>query len=166
MARPPAETGLLLSVLDRLIDTEPRVSAEVPLTRSQSLARLKTALRRDLELLLNTRRIAVEPPDSLAELHRSVYMYGLPDLSSFSLAALKDRERLLHVLQSAVRLFEPRLASVHIEALESDEVGTQTLRFRIEGLLRVDPAPEHVSFDTVLELTSGEYEVRGEAHAG
>jgi type VI secretion system protein ImpF len=37
---------------------------------------------------------------------------------------------------------------------------TRTLRFRIEGMLVMDPAPEHVSFDTVLELTSGGYEVR------
>jgi predicted component of type VI protein secretion system len=34
------------------------------------------------------------------------------------------------------------------------------LRFRIEGLARIDPAPEQVTFDTVLELTSGEYQVK------
>jgi type VI secretion system protein ImpF len=49
---------------------------------------------------------------------------------------------------------------VRIVPLEETAHGTRTLRFRIEGLLIMDPAPEHVSFDTVLELTSGEYEVR------
>jgi hypothetical protein len=29
----------------------------------------------------------------------------------------------------------------------------------------MDPAPEHVSFDTVLQLTSGEYQVKGEPGA-
>jgi hypothetical protein len=32
-------------------------------------------------------------------------------------------------------------------------------------LLRTDPAPARVSFDTTLELTSGEYEIEGESHA-
>jgi len=36
------------------------------------------------------------------------------------------------------------------------------LRFQIQGLLRIDPAPERVTFDTVLELTSGEYQVKGD----
>jgi type VI secretion system protein ImpF len=36
------------------------------------------------------------------------------------------------------------------------------LRFQIQGLLKVDPAPERVSFDTMLELTKGEYEVKGD----
>ena len=34
------------------------------------------------------------------------------------------------------------------------------LRFQIEGVLRLEPVPEHVTFDTMLELTSGEYEVK------
>jgi predicted component of type VI protein secretion system len=38
--------------------------------------------------------------------------------------------------------------------------------FIIEGLLAIDPMPEHVSFDTVLDVTGGEYHVRGEPGAG
>jgi type VI secretion system protein ImpF len=59
-----------------------------------------------------------------------------------------------------VKIFEPRLANVRIVPLETIAGATRTLRFRIEGMLVMDPAPEHVSFDTVLELTSGGYEVR------
>ncbi len=59
-----------------------------------------------------------------------------------------------------MKIFEPRLANVRVVPLEWRHAGTRTLRFRIEGLLLMDPAPEHVSFDTVLELTSGEYEVQ------
>jgi predicted component of type VI protein secretion system len=29
-------------------------------------------------------------------------------------------------------------------------------------MLKIDPAPEHVTFDTMLELNSGEYAVKGE----
>jgi predicted component of type VI protein secretion system len=31
----------------------------------------------------------------------------------------------------------------------------------MEGLLRMDPAPEPVFFDTVLEPNSGQYQVKG-----
>jgi predicted component of type VI protein secretion system len=40
------------------------------------------------------------------------------------------------------------------------------VRFVIEGMLRIDPAPEHVVFDAALELTSGEYQLIGDASAG
>jgi type VI secretion system protein ImpF len=127
---------------------------------------LKNAVRRDLEWLLNTRRIAVEPDESLKEVTNSVYLYGLPDFTAFSVANSKDQVKLLRVLQGALKLFEPRLANPRVIPMESNEVGSRRLRFRIEGLLLMDPAPEHVSFDTVLELTTGDYVVKGEVDAG
>jgi type VI secretion system protein ImpF len=48
-----------------------------------------------------------------------------------------------------------------------DVSATQSvLRFQIEGLLDMDPAPERISFDTVLQLSSGEYQVKGDPSAG
>jgi type VI secretion system protein ImpF len=45
--------------------------------------------------------------------------------------------------------------------------GTQhVMRFQIEGLLDMDPSPEHISFDTLLQLSSGEYQVKGDLGAG
>ena len=79
---------------------------------------------------------------------------------AYSLNSPKDRAKLVRFLYSTVKAFEPRLANIRVVPLEDAIPGTRTLRFRIEGLLIMDPAPEHVSFDTVLELTSGEYEVR------
>jgi len=162
MARPAADTAtsVTLAVLDRLIDEDPKNSAEAAPTRAQSVRRLKDAVRRDLEWLLNTWRIAEPPDESLKELNRSLYVYGLPDFSSFSLASPKDRGKLVRALQATVRIFEPRIANVRVVPLEESAPGTRTLRFRIEGLLVMDPAPEQVSFDTVLELNGGGYEVR------
>src|SRR5579862_98216 len=162
MARPPADpaAAVTLSTLDRLIDGDPGNSSEASPTRSQSVRQLKEALRRDLEWLLNTRRIAVPPDESLKELNRSVYVYGLPDFTAYSLRSPKDQVKLVRFLASTVKLFEPRLANVRVIPLEETSAAARTLRFRIEGMLMMDPAPEHVSFDTVLELTNGEYEVR------
>jgi type VI secretion system protein ImpF len=57
------------------------------------------------------------------------------------------------------------LANVNIIPVESQAVGTRTLRFRIDAMLVMDPAPEHVSFDTVLDLPSSRYELKGDGNA-
>ena len=36
------------------------------------------------------------------------------------------------------------------------------VRFQVEAILRMDPSPEHVGFDTVLEVARGQYAVEGE----
>jgi type VI secretion system protein ImpF len=145
------------SLLDRLIDSDARVNPD---------RQLKAALRRDLEALLNTRRVAVPPPESLAEVNRSLYNFGLPDFSSYSLNNPKDRNRLLRALEVTIALFEPRLAGVKVSPIEDPNASSRVLRFQIEGLLIKDPAPEQVSFDTVLQLANGEYQVKGDRSAG
>jgi type VI secretion system protein ImpF len=151
------------SVLDRLINLDPKSESEVPLTAAKSMEKFKRGLRRDLEWLLNTRSIAVPPPDSFRELNRSVYVYGFPDLSSFSMANPKDKDRLQRAIQAIVRLFERRIGDARVVLVDPTE-RAHTLHFRIEGMLRTDPV-EPVSFDTVLRLTSGKYEVNGDADA-
>jgi type VI secretion system protein ImpF len=154
------DSAVTLSVFDRLIDQDPRSSKEVALTRAQSVRALRESVRRDLEWLLNTRRIAVPPEEALRELNRSVYLFGLPDFTGYSLSTLADRTRLIRLLQAAVKIYEPRIAKARIVPVEGADNSTRTVRFRVEGLLLMDPEPEHVSFDTVLQLTSGQYEVQ------
>jgi type VI secretion system protein ImpF len=163
MARPSIDSAVTLSVIDRLIDYEPRVSSEPQMPRAQSVRLLKDSVRRDLEWLLNTRRIAEMPDERLRELNKSVYVYGLPDFTAYSLSAPKDQAKLLRALSAAIKQFEPRLANVKINDLDQPDMRTRTLHLRIEALLLMDPSPEHISFDTVLELASGQYEV---GHAG
>ena len=160
MAR-PEEVTVTPSLLDRLIDMEPRQAEDSPASRAQSVRRLRLAVRRDLEWLLNTRRNPDAAPDSMVELSQSVYNYGLPDFSAVSLNSPKDRDWLLIEVERTVALFEPRLRDIRVTLLETAG-GSRTLRFQIEGLLDMDPAPEQVSFDTVLQLSSGEYQIRGE----
>lgn len=158
MAREP-EMIITQSLLDRLSDDEPNVPGDPQTTRQQSFRAFKAALRRDLEWLLNSRQTPEPAPEECRELAKSVFDYGLPDLASISTDSFRDRNMLQVRIQRAVELFEPRLTNVRVIA-EASVHGNRTLRFRIEGLARVDPAPEQVSFDTVLELVSGEYEVK------
>jgi len=158
MAREP-DVVITQSVLDRLLDDDPKTPSEPTPTRSQSFRQLKAALKRDLEWLLNTRRTPQEVAEGFRECNRSVLVYGLPDTSAMTVGSSKDRATLLNLLEETVAIFEPRLLSVTVH-MEGVANSTRVVKFRIEGLLNVDPAPEHVSFDTVLELSSGEYEVK------
>ena len=166
MARTPGEITVTLSVLDRLIDREPKSQTEAPLTRSQSVRILKAAVQRDLEWLLNSRRIFQEPDESLKEVNRSLYIYGLPDLSQYTMVSASDQAKLLRHLLNTVKLFEPRLGNVRFVPLETTEKGIQQFRLRIEAMLLMDPAPEPVSFDTVIGLRSGNCKISGGADAG
>jgi type VI secretion system protein ImpF len=151
---------MLPSVLDRLVDMEPANRNEPPSWRAQSLKELKDSVRRDLEWLLNSRRPLIEPPASAKELWRSVYAYGLPDTTGLSLKSKDDRHRLAHAVEIAVASFEPRLQNVKVTVPPSAPT-SRVVHFQIEAMLRIEPAPERVFFDTKLELLSGEYEVEG-----
>lgn len=172
MAKHDADLPVTQPLIDRLVDRDndrdrdrsiPVSSASDPYrTRSASVRGLKAALRRDLEWLLNTRRNPYAAADSMAELSQSLYNYGLPDFSALSTNSPKDRQTLLIEIERTVALFEPRLANIRVALVEGSGVGTRAVRFQIEGSLKMDPSPEHVSFDGELQLASGEYQIRGE----
>jgi len=165
MAKKKGKGGLIESVLDRLIDTEPRSQSELSPGMAQSFRQIKAALRRDLEWLLNTRQTIIEVPDYAKELPWSVFVYGLPDLTSFSLNSARDQQDLLQVMETTIARFEPRLMNVAVTMLPVSDT-TRVVRFQIEGLLRADPAPERVMFDTIFDTIRGEYQVGKETSAG
>ena len=165
MARLDPDLTVTQPLLDRLIDKEPKIAADNSVSRAQSVRLLKAAIRRDLEWLLNTRRIPDAAPESMAQLSQSLYNYGLPDFSALTVSSPRDKDRLLLELENSVALFEPRLKDVRISLVETQGGYTRILHFQIEGMLQMDPIAEAVSFDTVLSLTNGEYQVKGERGA-
>jgi type VI secretion system protein ImpF len=152
------------SLIDRLIDREPENRKEAQDSRNQSLKELKDSVRRDLEWLLNSRRCPVDVPASAKELLRSVFSFGLPDITGVAMSSGEDRARLARMVEAAVTVFEPRLQNVTV-SMKPVTPDSHLLRFQIEGLLRTEPAPARVFFDTTLELSRGEYEVAGETRA-
>jgi type VI secretion system protein ImpF len=159
LARTDNEVRVVLSVLDRLLDYEPEITREPISSRSKSLRQLKQAVRRDLEWLLNTRQVPDGIPPELKETSNSVAAYGLPDFTHMSMESGDDQKFVKREIEELVRRFEPRLEGVvvSVEAVRSSE---RLLRFRIDARLKVDPAPEPITFDTVLQLGSGQYTVR------
>lgn len=166
MARWEPEQTVTQSVIERLIDGEPGVGMDTPPTRAQSVRQMKASLRRDLVWLLNTRRRPDAVGSEFRELERSVFNYGLPDVTSLSWSSAQDRVRLARMLEETLRTFEPRIDRPKVTPLDSASGAQHVLRFQIEGMLLMDPSPEFISFDTVLQLSSGEYQVKGDVSAG
>jgi len=160
MARNDNDVGVGVSVLDRLIDYEPGNSRDPVSSRSKNLKQLKDAVRRDLEWLLNTRQVAGLPSD-LKELKQSLAAFGLPDFTNLSAGYIDDQKRMRSDIEEAIRLFEPRLQDV-VVTLQSSHSSERLMHFRIDGRLNVEPAPEPISFDTVLQLVSGQYVIKEE----
>jgi type VI secretion system protein ImpF len=48
-----------------------------------------------------------------------------------------------------------------VELVANPEPGDRTLRFRIDALLRADPSPEPVVFDSTLEPATHTFAVQG-----
>lgn len=153
------EIRITPSVLDRLLDYEPELSSEPAKSRSRSLSELKQSVRRDLEWLLNTRRYAGEISDRLEETNRSLMLYGLPDFTALGAKNPHEQRRLTKELEAALKLFEPRFIDLKVTLTPPDKF-ERVFRFKIEARLRVEPTPEPVVFDTVLQLGSGEYSVQ------
>jgi len=146
------------SVLDRLIGDDDDVST---ITRVRSVRDLKAAVRRDLEWLLNTRAVAIPPPEALSNVRESVYTYGVSDITSLSADDPKARSRLRSMIEEAIRIFEPRLMAVQVSESTEASRESRQLRFSIQAVLRMDPSPERISFDTVLDVSRGQYAVKG-----
>jgi type VI secretion system protein ImpF len=154
LARSTTETLVTQSVLDRLTAVE-----DWPATRSQSLRFFKESLKRDLEWLLNTRQPPLPELADYPLAKASVINYGLPDITALGLASASDHRRLRVAIEACLSNFEPRLTDVRV-TLQGTDTTDRRLRFHIEGNMKLDPAPEEISFDTVLELSSGEYKVK------
>jgi type VI secretion system protein ImpF len=119
------------------------------------LAAVVEAVRRDVEELLNNRRPTDPELDRYPELSRSVYAYGLPELISLPAMTGPQRDAIGRLVAEAVARHEPRLRDVRATVVGAPNPADRTIRLRIDGRLRVSPAPG-VHFETVLQLAAGQ----------
>ncbi|HTH97158.1 MAG TPA: type VI secretion system baseplate subunit TssE [Stellaceae bacterium] len=161
---PPNNSTITPSVLDRLI--QPQGGPVVPQPGwNAALSQLKQSLRRDLEALLNTRRRPGKLGRDVAELGRSALGYGIPDFTALNLAASERQVAFGRALETAIRDFEPRLGAVSVTLLNSDQNLERTLRFRVEAMIRIEPVPEPIVFESVLDPISQTFSVKADFHA-
>lgn len=170
-----AEDLVRQSVLDRLIGTDlvRKGGSEVgrrPQTWQESAAILEQNVLRDVEALLNTRQISTAAGPPYVHLPESLYNYGLMDITTLSADSALTAHEIRRYIKESIERFEPRLSDVEVVDPLADEeesktkTMTRTVRFRVEATLRTDPDPEHVEFDTILELASKRFEVSKEGH--
>jgi len=155
------EIGVRISILDRLIDYEPGMSREMDPSRPKRLRSLRDAVRRDIEFLLNTRQVELALDPELKELNKSVAAYGLPDFTSLNPHRIEDQKEIRRHIEDALSFFEPRLDDV-VVSFHSPHSSDRLMHFRITARLKVDPEPEPVTFDTIVQTGSGEFVVREE----
>ena len=157
------DTKVVASILDRLIDDDPAAASEALPIRLQNLQQLKASVARDLEALLNTRQeVFNQNAADFPEVDRSIVTYGLPDFSAFNLRSQRDRQTVHRAVENAISKFEPRLTDVRV-SIEPLKEHDRNVRFRVDALLKMDPALTPVSFDTVLRLNTQEYVVEGQS---
>lgn len=143
-----------LPLLDRLIDAEPSEQSDRPLSASAAMDVLRASLCNDLEELLNTRRRWQSWDPNLSQLERSLVGFGLPDFASGAFNDPRRREELRLLIEGCILRFEPRIVSLKVTLIESVDKASGTLRLRIDALLRAEPAPEPIAFDTVVDLVT------------
>ena len=144
------------SILDRLIDHEPGLSREPVQYCLVSIGQIKASVIRDLENLLNTRRQILILPVEYSQVNNSLFVYGLQDFTSKNPGSPFVRQRLRQDIEKTISRFEPRLKNVTVH-LETTAQNKRNLRFRIKGMLVVEPVAEPVTFDTYFDVNKGEY---------
>ena len=143
-----------LPLLDRLIDSEPSEPSDRPLSATAAMDALRTSICSDLEELLNTRRRWRSWDPHLAHLERSLVGFELPDFASGAFNDPRRREELRLLIEACIHRFEPRIVSLKVSLVEATDKVSGTLRLRVDALLRADPAPEPIAFDTVVDLVT------------
>ncbi len=150
----------LLPLIERLMDDNPGAERDQPVGSVEALSILRASVRRDLEALLNARRRHRSWPAELGELASSTVGYGIPDFTAGAMSDPKRRDALRAEIEATIRRFEPRLATVKVSFADGADNLETTLQLRIDGLLHADPAPEPIAFDTTLDTTTTDVEVR------
>jgi type VI secretion system protein ImpF len=158
-----AAVSLASSLLDRLIDENPGASQDPPRSRTQQLADLRNAVRRDLEALLNSHQRCISPPPGMDELAVSLVEYGAPDFLASFAGSGEVREEFRKSVENMIRRYEPRFQTVSVQLIEDNSQVARTLRFRIDALIYAEPAPENVTFNSQLDPSSYSFQVTGGA---
>jgi len=152
-----------LPLLDRLVDDAPDVERDPPISAAEAVTILRRSVRRDIEALLNARRRWRSWPEGYADLAVSPLGYGISDFSAGAFNDPAQRDRLRSQIETMIRRFEPRLTQVRVVLLDADNTLDATLRLRIEALLRSEPAPEPIAFDTLVDAATAEVQVKPNA---
>jgi type VI secretion system protein ImpF len=149
MTAQESDSGVTVSLLDRLTDRSPNSTTESPPNSWEERRDFLDSICRDLTALLNTRRAEEDFDSMFEEVTNSLLTFGIADFTSFNLKNEAEQERVRRSIERSIRQFESRLSRVTVSM---DDVDTlrPVLRFQVSATLRTDPVLESVQFDLVL----------------
>jgi type VI secretion system protein ImpF len=159
------EQLLLPSVLDRLLDDEPGVQHEPAWKQAAVVNAVRNSVCRDLQCLLNARRMLSPAVERYPELADSLVNYGLPDLQSYEVRGDRNHVGLCQMIQDTIRRFEPRLQNVRVSPADPSskrhgrKTGERAVAFEIQAVLVVDPIKDPVAFTSTLDVSRSEFDV-------
>lgn len=159
MAELTTSERLQPSLLDRLIDDEPKNRNESRDKRVLSMRQLREAVMRDLSWLMNSS--AKPSGDEIWEyplVARSVVNFGMLDLTGMT-ASIASEHKLERLLADAIHHFEPRIMgpTLQVRLIEGTEDEAENLvQFEISGDLCPLPMPEALFLKTELDLETGQ----------
>ena len=104
MARSAPKAPPRLSLFDRLLQGD---SIETDRNVERAMRELRDSVRRDLEILFNTRPRFLSFDPKLEELKTSLISFGLPDLQTQQMATPAQQEQFRLRLEALIRRFEP-----------------------------------------------------------
>jgi type VI secretion system protein ImpF len=159
--RPERQRTLITpSVFDRLLDDQPREQQENQSLFAFDLGKLKQAVARDMEALLNSRNVDLDQAlERFPQARNSMIDFGITDLSSLSLLDPGDRAYLRDKIRITVERHEPRLGRIRV-SLDAPSGTERMLRFRVDAILKILPTRPPVSFDATLQLSSNSCQIR------
>jgi len=141
----------VLPLLDRLIDLEPKTNNESLANRFVTIENLNNIVINHIEKLLNSNKSFVSPlVHDYQEISKSLYNYGLMDLSSIDPENPIKIEALREDIEKTISIFEPRLKNVSVITIDHDSY-MPSLIFRIEAVLKVELIEKPIIFNTFFE---------------
>lgn len=152
---------LMRSILDRLLDDAPYSPADPPVSDALQVRDLREAIRRDLELLLNTRRCVQSPSASFPELQNSLRTFGVDGVVAANLMTDEAKLALARSIERSISRFETRLSNVRVTVLKSRSMTARALRMRIEATFRLHEGMPPISFESVIDPASQRFQVEG-----
>src|SRR5690606_20383979 len=136
-------------------------SIETDRSVDRAMQELHESVRRDLEILFNTRPGRLPGDTRLAELQQSILSYGLQEVQSQHLASPTQPEQFRKHLEEVVRRFESRFRELYVGlSVPESQVG-RVVRFLINALLETESSSEAVFFNTWIDPVNGMLSING-----
>lgn len=115
---------------------------------------LRENIRINIENLLNTKRSFLSWKPCYKQLVSSIINYGIDDFSGLWIDSLESCEGFCRQIETAIRLFEPRINNLVVYLEESPGLMSRTLQLRMEGKIKEGTEVESVVFHSMISSSN------------